>query len=279
MRQPQPPIRVLLASSNPRTAAALADLLGGDPRTTIVATAGDADAAVRLAVAHRPDVALVDVGVTEGGLRVVSEIRRAAPGTRVVALSAQDDQASVAAMLRAGAVESVDRGAPVDEILEALERASHGLVGLPGAAAARASEDVSPERCRPETNAGRAGLHADEIREVLETGAIRGVYQPVFELATGRVVGYEGLARVDREPRRGPEFWFAAAAEAGLQDQLELAAIRVLLRRFAELQAPTYLALNVSPSTAVSEERAALLAGLPAERLVLEISEHAQVPD
>jgi DNA-binding NarL/FixJ family response regulator len=270
---------VLLASDDPGVAAALTDLLRSDPRTTVIAIAGDAEAAVRLAGAHRPDVALVDVKMPEGGPRVVREIRRAAPGTRVIALSAQDDQAAVAAMLRVGALGSVARGAPAGEILEAVDRASRGLAGPSGAATTWASTEAAEGLCRRETEKLPAGLQAGEIEAVLEPGAIRAAYQPVFELATGNVVGYEALARFDREPRQGPKFWFAAADEAGLRDRLELAAIRTHVARFAELPAPAYLSVNVSPSTAVSEELATLLLGLPMERLVLEISEHAPVPD
>jgi EAL domain-containing protein (putative c-di-GMP-specific phosphodiesterase class I)/DNA-binding NarL/FixJ family response regulator len=122
-------------------------------------------------------------------------------------------------------------------------------------------------------------LRRTDLDAVLEPDAIRSVFQPIYELATGRIVGYEGLARFDREPRCGPDLWLAAAAKAGLQEQLELAAITAHLAHFGELPASVYLALNVSPETAASGQLASLLAGLPSERLVLEISEHAAVID
>jgi DNA-binding NarL/FixJ family response regulator/EAL domain-containing protein (putative c-di-GMP-specific phosphodiesterase class I) len=277
--QPQPPIRVLLAGDDPGAVAALTEVLRSDPRITVVAIAGDAEATVRLAAAHRPDVAFVDVKMPGGGPRVVRDIRRAAPGTRVVALSPQGDQASLKALLHAGAVGSVTKGAPVDETLEAVDRVTRGLTSSSGEATTWASTEAAEGLLRRKTEEPRAGLQAGEIEAVLEPGAIRAAYQPVFELATGSVVGYEALARFDREPRQGPKFWFAAATGAGLREQLELAAIRAHVARFAELPAPAYLSVNVSPSTAVSEELATLLLGLPMERLVLEISERAPVPD
>jgi EAL domain-containing protein (putative c-di-GMP-specific phosphodiesterase class I) len=120
---------------------------------------------------------------------------------------------------------------------------------------------------------------AEEIAGVLKPGAIRVVYQPVFGLATLEIVGYEALARFDREPVRGPDVWFAVAHQAGMGLELELAAIRAAVARFSELPASAYLALNASPATAVSEELATLLLDLPPERLVLEITEHALVLD
>jgi DNA-binding NarL/FixJ family response regulator len=277
MRQPPQPIRVLLAGDDPGILGPLTEVLLGDPRIKIVAVAEDAEAAVRLAAAQRPDVALIDVRMPGDGAQVVGEMRRVAPATRVVVISSQEDQASAEAMLDAGAVGCVAPGASPDEALKALDRATRGQAGLSGATTTWALTEA--EGLRPATDESPADLPAGEIEAILEPGAIRAAYQPVFELATGTVVGYEALARFDREPRRGPKFWFAAATEAGLRDRLELAAIRAHVARFAELPAPAYLSVNVSPSTAASKDLATLLLGLPLERLVLEISEQASVPD
>jgi DNA-binding NarL/FixJ family response regulator/EAL domain-containing protein (putative c-di-GMP-specific phosphodiesterase class I) len=276
---PRRSIRVLIAADDPEVVAALTDLLGSDPRITVVAVAGDADAAARLAAAYQPDVALLDVPKPGDSARAVGEIRQVAPETRVVALSVGDDQTSVTAIRRAGALGYVDKGTPIDEILEALDRASRGLPSLLDAASTRGSVEVAKHLGHQEVQEARARTLATDIDAVLEPGAIRAVYQPVFELTTGRIVGYEGLARFDREPRRGPDVWMAAAGEAGRRDQLELAAIRAQLARFSELPAPAYLALNISPTTAMSEELATLLSSLPMDRLVLEITEHAPVAD
>lgn len=277
--EPASVIRVLLADDDPAVLAALTDLLNGEPGVSVVATARDADTAVVLASAHRPDIALVDMIMPGGGARAVHGIRRVSPETRFVALSAHDDRASVAAMLRAGALGYVVKGAPVGEILDAVERASRGLASLSGPAAAAVSSELDEHLGRQELAVERAAVLVEQITGVLEPGSIRAVYQPIFELATLRVVGYEALARFDREPVRGPDVWFAAADEAGLRLELELAAIRAAVARFSELPGPASLALNVSPATAVSEELATLLLGLPAERLVIEITEHAPVAD
>ena len=272
-------IRVLLADDDPAITAALTDMFRGEPGMSVVAVAEDADGAIRLAAAHRPDVALIDVRMPGGGARAARVIHRVSPETRVVAFSAHDDRASVAAMLRVGALGYVVKGAPVDEIIGAVERASRGLASLWGAAAGAVSRELEEHLGRREMEEEHTSHRAEEIAGVLQSGAIRAVYQPIFGLATLDVVGYEALARFDREPIRGPHVWFAAAGEAGMGLELELAAIRAAVARFSELPATAYLALNASPATAVSEELATLLLGLPAERLVIEITEHAAVPD
>jgi EAL domain-containing protein (putative c-di-GMP-specific phosphodiesterase class I) len=101
--------------------------------------------------------------------------------------------------------------------------------------------------------------------------------QPIVDLATGRVVGAEALARFP--DRRAPDVHFAEADSKGILIDLEIAAVRAALRRLAELPPSAYLTVNVSPATAVSPRLAAALAGTPAHRIVLELTEHAPVAD
>ena len=103
------------------------------------------------------------------------------------------------------------------------------------------------------------------------------VFQPVVDLARRFVVSWEALARF-RLPARPPAAWFAAAAEVGLGVELELAAVRSALARLDEVPAGVSLSLNVSPATALSPRLAELVEPV-AERLVLEITEHAAVDD
>ena len=64
-----------------------------------------------------------------------------------------------------------------------------------------------PDRAlRARRASGPEAEQRNEVAALLEQGtsAIAIVFQPVVELATGRAGGYEALARIDREPRRGP---------------------------------------------------------------------------
>ena len=94
----------------------------------------------------------------------------------------------------------------------------------------------------------------------------------MLELATGRVCGYEALARIDGEPVRRPDQWFAQAHRAGLGAELEALALRSALAVPGRPDG-TFLALNVSPG--------ALLAPPVADALpddlsgyVIELTEH-----
>src|SRR5688572_6302471 len=98
------------------------------------------------------------------------------------------------------------------------------------------------------------------------------VFQPVLELATGRVAGYEALARMPDGPFRPPDQWFNQAHRAGLGPQLEAAALRAALRAHGRPER-TFLALNVSPGALLTPEvRSALPEDL--RGIVIELTEH-----
>lgn len=117
------------------------------------------------------------------------------------------------------------------------------------------------------------------VRRAVDADGIAILYQPIFSLESGRAVGLECLARFSVEPARTPDVWFNEAAEVGLGTELEVAAIRPALHALQALRADAYLAVNVSPPTILSSELAEALEGLPAERIVLEVTEHASVAD
>ena len=120
----------------------------------------------------------------------------------------------------------------------------------------------------------------NRIKDVMGRGQLSIVYQPIWNIETGKPVGMECLSRFSAAPTRTPDVWFNEAAEAGLGTDLELAAIRMALGAFdSGLPAESYLAVNASPQTILSGDFAAVLNAMPLERIVLEITEHAHVPD
>jgi len=116
------------------------------------------------------------------------------------------------------------------------------------------------------------GQRAEVEALLANEGSIVPVFQPVLELATGRVAGYEALARMPDGPFRPPDQWFAQAHRAGLGAALEAAALRAALRAGGRPER-TFLALNVSPGALLSPEvRAALPDDLSG--IVIELTEH-----
>ncbi len=120
---------------------------------------------------------------------------------------------------------------------------------------------------------------AARIRQVVEEDRLSILFQPIWHVETGRPVGLESLARISIEPYRPPDQWFAEAAEAGLGEWFELAAMRKAATACQELPPEVYLAINVSPGTVLSDRFASAMRGMPVEQIVLEITEHAPVAD
>ncbi len=119
-----------------------------------------------------------------------------------------------------------------------------------------------------------APLHA-----ALVPGAFHMVYQPIVDLATREVVGFESLARFTLEPHRGPDVWFAEAWELGYGVELELAAVRRAIENLDALPEGAFLTVNVAPLTLVAPGLLAALGEGSLSRIVLEITEHAVVKD
>jgi EAL domain-containing protein (putative c-di-GMP-specific phosphodiesterase class I) len=112
---------------------------------------------------------------------------------------------------------------------------------------------------------------------VIAAGGPVVVLQPIVDLATGRRVGAEALSRFPAEWGLAPDACFAEAHSVGRGDVLELLA----LERAAEhlTRVGGYVAMNVSPATLLTAECAEVLARLPVERVLLELSEHDRVED
>jgi DNA-binding NarL/FixJ family response regulator len=103
----------------------LAKLFGEQPDIEVVGTASNAEEALLVCIEQLPDVALFDVRMPLGGGPVVAlEVRARELPTKVVALSAFNDAATVNSMLTAGAVAYVSKEAPVEELLEAIRSAA-----------------------------------------------------------------------------------------------------------------------------------------------------------
>src|SRR4051812_18843100 len=118
----------------------------------------------------------------------------------------------------------------------------------------------------------------EEILSVLsDPEALEMVFQPIVDLRTGRVSGFEALARFNRLPRRGPDVWFAQAQRCGLGPALEARAVELAVGTPGR-PAGTYLTVNLSPSSLAAEEVQRVLPDR-LDDLVVEITEHELVSD
>lgn len=122
---------------------------------------------------------------------------------------------------------------------------------------------------------------ADELRgrlqEIVKSGAFHPVFQPIVELDTGRVVGYEALTRfADGEP---PDSRFSAAWSVGSGVELELATLDRAVRIAEDLPTGRWLSVNLSPRLLDHLDQIRGVLKQANRPLVLEITEHALISD
>lgn len=132
-----------------------------------------------------------------------------------------------------------------------------------------------------------------ELRRAVETGGLRLAMQPIIDLETGEIPGFEALARWNHRTRGpiAPTEFIGVAEESGLIVPLGRWALESALQTLSEWDEKAKRALPVSVSVNLSaiqiarDDIAAIVAellarfGIAGERLTLELTESAIVQD
>ncbi|MEW5887635.1 MAG: EAL domain-containing protein [Pseudomonadota bacterium] len=126
----------------------------------------------------------------------------------------------------------------------------------------------------------------DDLAQLIDDGRLYPVFQPLVSMETGQVYAYEALIRgPDGSEFHRPDRLFGAARAHGLTGRLEIACCETAIRGFAKLALPGKLFLNAG-APAIERfgahqggelVRAAIEAGFPPNRIVLELTEHERV--
>jgi EAL domain-containing protein (putative c-di-GMP-specific phosphodiesterase class I)/AmiR/NasT family two-component response regulator len=274
--------RVVLVDDEPANLALLTQLLrrGGLRNLHAVEDSRDVLALVR---ELDPDLILLDLHMPGvDGYSLLAELREQAAGTYqpVLVLTADTTRQAITRALELGARDFLTKPFDIDEVTlrvrNLLEtRALH--MTLRHHNLTLADQLGTLEGAAESAHEARQSI-IDRITKVLSNDGITMVFQPIM-LADRTVIGCEALARFPQEPAQGPDRWFAEADSVGLGTELELCAVAAALRQLPNLPDDVFLAVNVSPSTAVAPELAALLQGTDQSRVVLELTEHVPVED
>lgn len=146
------PIRVLVVDDQTLVREGLVTMLRLTPGVEVVGAAVDGAAAVDMAVAHRPDVVLMDLRMPRvDGVQATSQILERRPDTRVIVLTTYADDESVFAALQAGARGYLTKDASVDEIGRAIRTVHAGDALLDPTVQRRLLETVAGQRSMPVT--------------------------------------------------------------------------------------------------------------------------------
>jgi len=110
-------------------------------------------------------------------------------------------------------------------------------------------------------------------------GGVEIHFQPIVGLEDMKMIGVEALSRFQVPPHQPPNVWFESAARVSRHCDLEIAVIEQALSALPDLPSHITLSLNASPDTVATGRLAEVLRRASPERLVLEVTEHAQIDD
>jgi len=138
---------------------------------TILAEAGDATGAVQAALAHRPSVCVLAVGLPGDGIAAAEQIHRLVPESRLLMLTAEPHDQEMFDALRAGAAGYLPKTTSADRLPDAVAGLLAGQAALPRALTARLIEEFR-HRERPQRMEIAVGDRAVELTarqyEILE---------------------------------------------------------------------------------------------------------------
>ena len=162
-------IRVLLADDEAMIRAGVRAIVESDPDIEVVAEAVDGREAVELVLAHRPDVALLDIRMPRmDGLAATAELRRVAPDTRVVILTTFGEDEYISQALGDGAGGFLLKAGDPRELITGVHAVADGGAYLSPQVARQVISRFGSGRAARETAATeRLAELTDREREVL----------------------------------------------------------------------------------------------------------------
>ncbi|MCO1658952.1 response regulator [Pseudonocardia humida] len=161
------PIRVVLADDEAVVRIGVAAVLAAAADVEVVAEAADGREAVDLALAHRPDVVVLDIRMPVlDGLDAAAELRRAGSPTAVLVLTTFGEDAHVTRALGEGASGFVLKTGDPQEIIAGVRAVAAGAAYLSPLITRRVLDGVPTTR-RDGAARARVAALTDREREVL----------------------------------------------------------------------------------------------------------------
>jgi len=174
-------IRILITDDHAMFRQGVRTLLAAEPDLEIAGEARDAAEAVSLSRQNRPDVVLMDIGMTGmSSFEATRVIRKERPETRVVFLSMYDDDEYLAECVSIGASGYILKESPAEQLLTAIREVHRGGSYLSPRLLTRLVDDLRTQGHEP-VRQPRFGTLTKREREILKMLAEG---QSVKEIAT-----------------------------------------------------------------------------------------------
>jgi NarL family two-component system response regulator LiaR len=151
---------------------ALSTVIGLDPTFALAGPpVHTPEEGVALAAEQLPDVVLMDIvfkGAAMNGIEATRRIKEASPSTKVVIMTAHDDDRLMVEAVEAGASGFLSKDLPADEILQATKAAADGEVLIDPVTLTRLLAQVAREREEQRDALALLNDLTDRERQILE---------------------------------------------------------------------------------------------------------------
>ena len=180
--------KVMIADSHPIMRLGLKEVLSWAADLEVVGEAGDGEEAVRLAESTKPDVVIMEaVMPVKDGINACREIKEILPGTRVLMLTASDDEDAVLQAVASGATGYLQKYSTGQKLISTLRDVIEGELRVPAQALVRMAASV---RAKPQhTDAELLTSLTIRERKVLGLFAQGMTYAEIAD-----VIGYRPLS-------------------------------------------------------------------------------------
>jgi len=149
------PIRILVADDHPVVRDGLVAVLSTQPDFQVVGEAGDGREAVEKVGELQPDVILLDLEMPElDGVEVLEQLAQTHPQVHAIVFTAYDTDERILGAIQVGARGYLLKGAPRQEVFQAIRLAMRGESLLPPLVASRLIRQVQAEK-RPRAKQDR----------------------------------------------------------------------------------------------------------------------------
>jgi DNA-binding NarL/FixJ family response regulator len=159
-----PHLRILIVDDHEVVRLGLRSLLERFPDFEVVADVGSAEDGVRQALAHHPDVVLMDIRLPgESGIEACEKITGLLPDTKVIMLTSYAQDEMLFAAIRAGATGYVLKQVGSEDLVKAIRAAARGEAALDPALTQRVFTEVR-EAIRNKDASAFSSLTEQEVR-------------------------------------------------------------------------------------------------------------------
>lgn len=141
MRNPESPIRVLIADDHPLMVEGLCTVIDAQPDMKVIATASTGSETIEAYGLQKPDIALLDLRMPDlDGVRVIEEIRKNFRDARIIILTTYSGDEFIYRALKAGARAYLLKTTPKAELLGTIRAVFEGLRCVPPEVASKLAD-------------------------------------------------------------------------------------------------------------------------------------------